>query len=1041
MKPTSCSTGALASYLAATLLFSAIPSVAQTVTNPGFDANNFTTFPGYASGNGGASSITGWTPAPLDRVGQNPAGSSPFANNGTIPSAPNVAFLQATGTVTPSLSTTVSGLTIGTKYNVSIKVNARSQTPANLPHLRFTVDGGAGTTVSAEVSAVGGTAPFRTASFEFTATATSHVITFTNTKPTVAPASSANGDHTLLLDSLTVVPSSNAWSFSPWTDDASSGVDSSYVYTHAFKLGNANTNVTINGVTFYGRQGALPGVYNLTGLTASAAFGAGVLQVTGNSAALASPFRYDGLPSVTLQNLKPSTQYVFTVYGAGWDAPTDPTPHRAATFSSSLGGDSFTANLDQYGKGQGMKVTYTYTTDSLGSPVTISYPSLSAGTFHTSAFSNRETTPRTATSNWSIHQWHDDTDSGISPNHVYTHAQSYGTTVSPNVNGVNFTGIAGINPSGTNCNVTLPTIYNGDTNSITGYGAALAKDFGYNGAPSVFNLSGLTAGKQYVFTMYSVGFGAGAREGAFYGSVPGEPPTILNQHAYGDNQGIRFDYQYTADASGTAKIMLHGITGTDTIHIYGSSNREANAMVGVAPSITLQPTGASIGIGATYTLRAGAIGSETLTYQWKKGTQDVPGATEPVLVIEDAEVADGGSYTLVVTNSVNSATSNAAVVSVLENVPGVFATGVNDFGQALPAGAIDSHYSLIVNPDNPSSTDVLVQNPIPGSWVPHTSTSTWVGPRAMTSGAAALNSDAGEGAGTYVYRTKIDLTGFDVSSVQISGTWATDNSGLAIRVNGAATGITNSTGVTYGVLAPFTINSTNAPSLTAGINNIDFVVNNADAVTGYTGLHVENLHAIGVVPLNTAPHIVVQPKGGVGPHDGVFTVGVGASGSATLAYQWYLGNDPIPGATSATYEVPIENLASGGNYKVRVSNSVSFVDSNVATVTVTNANPVIVDDNLSGTEGVPLEIDATFDLIANDTDADGDSLTLATFSATSFNGGTITLNEGVLTYTPAPGFDGLDGFTYSVSDGWGGTSAAGTVLITVNAAVAPAPGP
>ena len=55
-----------------------------------------------------------------------------------------------------------------------------------------------------------------------------------------------------------------------------------------------------------------------------------------------------------------------------------------------------------------------------------------------------------------------------------------------------------------------------------------------------------------------------------------------------------------------------------------------------------------------------------------------------------------------------------------------------------------------------------------------------------------------------------------------------------------------------------------------------------------------------------------------------------------------------------------------------------------------------------------------------------------TFTATSFNGGTVTENEGIITYTPAANFIGLDGFTYSVTDGWGGTSAVGSVLITVN---------
>jgi hypothetical protein len=304
-----------------------------------------------------------------------------------------------------------------------------------------------------------------------------------------------------------------------------------------------------------------------------------------------------------------------------------------------------------------------------------------------------------------------------------------------------------------------------------------------------------------------------------------------------------------------------------------------------------------------------------------------------------------------------------------------------------------------------------------------------------------MSADDGEGAGNYVYRTQVDLTGFNVSTVQITGSWASDNNGVAIRVNGNATGNTNTAGSTFGALAPFTINSTNAPSLTAGINTIDFVVNNLDATTGYTGLRVVNLHAIGAIPPNTPPHIALQPQGGTGSHDGTFTLNVGASGSATLTYQWYKGNDPISGANSPVYEVPIDSLTAGGNFKVRVSNSVNFAESSVATVAVANANPVAVDDDATTNEGAPVQIDIAFDMLDNDTDADGDTLTLASFSATSFNGGTITRNDDVLTYTPAPGFDGLDGFTYTVSDGWGGTSTTATVLITVNNVASSAPGP
>ena len=68
-------------------------------------------------------------------------------------------------------------------------------------------------------------------------------------------------------------------------------------------------------------------------------------------------------------------------------------------------------------------------------------------------------------------------------------------------------------------------------------------------------------------------------------------------------------------------------------------------------------------------------------------------------------------------------------------------------------------------------------------------------------------------------------------------------------------------------------------------------------------------------------------------------------------------------------------------------------------------------------------------LLANDLDADGDSLFIYHADASSTQGGTVSVEvTGDLLYSPAPNFNGTDSFQYFVSDRHGGTA---TALVTV----------
>jgi hypothetical protein len=106
-------------------------------------------------------------------------------------------------------------------------------------------------------------------------------------------------------------------------------------------------------------------------------------------------------------------------------------------------------------------------------------------------------------------------------------------------------------------------------------------------------------------------------------------------------------------------------------------------------------------------------------------------------------------------------------------------------------------------------------------------------------------------------------------------------------------------------------------------------------------------------------------------------------------------------------------------------------DSIATAVTITVAPvadaPVARDDGgFSISAATPLTIAAST-LLANDTDADGDTLTIA--SVGDAVGGSVALSGGNVIFNPTAGFSGPASFTYTVSDGNGGTDAATVSLV------------
>ncbi|WP_027998000.1 cadherin-like domain-containing protein [Sinorhizobium arboris] len=200
---------------------------------------------------------------------------------------------------------------------------------------------------------------------------------------------------------------------------------------------------------------------------------------------------------------------------------------------------------------------------------------------------------------------------------------------------------------------------------------------------------------------------------------------------------------------------------------------------------------------------------------------------------------------------------------------------------------------------------------------------------------------------------------------------------------------------------------------------------------------------------------------GIGAADSV-TVGVAGSGTVTFgdttfAYRYDPATGlaftnvsgaavPMPGEDvtallrAITYQSTTEDPTAGDRTLTFTArdklDAVSAAATSTISVAPVNDAPVAADDTVVTDEDVPV----TFDPRLNDTDVDGDPLTIgaingqpiASGGSVAVESGTVTLNaNGTLTFTPSANFVGTPSFTYTVNDGAGGTDTA-VVLLTVN---------
>jgi hypothetical protein len=147
---------------------------------------------------------------------------------------------------------------------------------------------------------------------------------------------------------------------------------------------------------------------------------------------------------------------------------------------------------------------------------------------------------------------------------------------------------------------------------------------------------------------------------------------------------------------------------------------------------------------------------------------------------------------------------------------------------------------------------------------------------------------------------------------------------------------------------------------------------------------------------------------------GITQPGHGAATNNGNGTVTYTASSGFTGSDTFTYTVSDGQHSSTAKVTVSVQRAPNHV-------------PNALDDSAETTRNHSVVIQ----VIANDSDPDGDPLTITNTSDPP-HGGADANQNGTITYTPDTGYTGPDSFTYTVSDGKGGTDTA-TVSVTVTA--------
>ena len=135
----------------------------------------------------------------------------------------------------------------------------------------------------------------------------------------------------------------------------------------------------------------------------------------------------------------------------------------------------------------------------------------------------------------------------------------------------------------------------------------------------------------------------------------------------------------TTDSGATFTVVVSNSVGSVRSSV---ATLTVTAAAPTAPVITTEPASVSVTVGSTATFTVAATGTAPLSYQWSRGGTAISGATAASYTTAPTVITDNGAtFTVVVSNSVGSATSTPPATLTVSAVAVNVTTFHNDVGR------------------------------------------------------------------------------------------------------------------------------------------------------------------------------------------------------------------------------------------------------------------------------------------------------------------------------------------------------------------------